>query len=173
MDELIDDLLRFSRMGRKSFNPEPVALYDVLKSAVDTLSDQIRATSAQVVTPAQMPVVLGDLALSTHVFINLIENAIKYQKKNEAPIVDIGIEIEDQHVVISVADNGIGIAPEYHEKIFNIFQRLHNQSEYPGTGIGLAAVKKAVQMMSGQIWVESELGKGSIFKIEIPVATPK
>ena len=173
MGDLIDDLLRFSRMGRKSFNPENVALDDVLKSAVETLSDQIKATNAHVKIHEQMPIIQGDFALSTQVFINLIENAIKYQKANEAPVVDIGIEVEDRHVVVSVADNGIGIEPEYHEKIFNIFQRLHNQSDYPGTGIGLAAVKKAVQMMGGQVWVESELGKGSIFKIEIPMAISK
>ena len=169
MGDLIDDLLRFSRMGRKSFEPETVALNEVLKSAIETLSDQINATNAQVVIPKQMPAIQGDVALTTHVFINLIENAIKYQKADEAPVVDIGIEAEDKHVVVSVADNGIGIAPEYHEKIFNIFQRLHNQSEYPGTGIGLAAVKKALQMMGGRVWVESELGKGSVFKIEIPM----
>ena len=172
MGELIDDLLRFSRMGRKSLKAEPVALDDVLKSAVKTLSDQIKAADARVVIPEQLPVIAGDFALATHVFINLIENAIKYRKADEAPVVDIGIEADDQHVVVSVADNGIGIAPEYHEKIFNIFQRLHNQSEYPGTGIGLAAVKKAVQMMDGRVWVKSEPGRGSIFKIEIPVATP-
>ncbi len=70
-----------------------------------------------------------------------------------------------------IADNGIGIEPIYHEKIFNIFQRLHGQADYPGTGIGLAAVKKAVQIMGGQVWVESELGKRSVFKIKVLMAT--
>ena len=173
MGDLIDDLLRFSRMGSKSIKSEPVALYDVLKSAIETLSDQIKTTSAQIVISEQMPLVQADFALLTHVFINLIENAIKYQKHDETPVVDIGIEADDQQIMVSVADNGIGIASEYHEKIFNIFQRLHNQSEYPGTGIGLSAVKKAVQMMGGQVWVESELDLGSIFKIAIPIAKPK
>ncbi len=171
MGELIDDLLKFSRMGRKSLKSEPVVLDDVLKSAVETLSDQIKATSAQVVIPDQRPVIQGDFALSTHVFINLIENAIKYHKADEAPVIDVGIEVEDQHVVVSVADNGIGIETVYHEKIFNIFQRLHNQSEYPGTGIGLAAVKKALQMMGGDVLVESKLGKGSVFKVRLLRAT--
>ena len=102
----------------------------------------------------------------THILINLIENAIKYHQPKEFPRIDVGFEVEDQYVVVSIADNGIGIAPEYHEKIFNIFQRLHSQTDYPGTGIGLAAVKKALQIMGGKVWVESELGKGSTFKIK-------
>lgn len=171
MGQLIDDLLKFSRLGQKGMSAEPVPLDDVMKTAVKTLSDQIKTTNARVDIPEQMPVVQGDPSLITHVFVNLFENAIKYHKPDEAPHIVVGIEIENRHVVISVTDNGIGIGPEYHEKIFNIFQRLHNQSEYPGTGIGLAAVKKAIQMMGGRVWVESEPGQGSIFTIEIPVAT--
>ncbi len=135
------------------------------------MSHQIRKTNARVNLPQQMPVVKGDLTLTTNIFINLLENAVKYRKPNETPHINIGFEVRDPHVIISVADNGIGIAPEFHEKIFNIFQRLHSQAEYPGTGIGLAAVKKAAQMMGGEIWVESELGKGSIFKIKTLMAT--
>lgn len=166
MGELIDDLLKFSRLGRNSIKIELVPLDDVLKPAIETLSDQIRMTGAQVNLPEQMPIIQGDLRLVIHIFINLFENAIKYHKPNNPPIVDIDVKVEDQHVVVSVADNGIGIAPEYHEKIFNIFQRLHSQAEYPGTGIGLAAVKKALQIMGGEVRVESEPGKGSVFRIK-------
>jgi signal transduction histidine kinase len=114
-----------------------------------------------------MPLIQGDLSLTTHLFINLLENAVKYHQPDETPLVDVRFEVESASVVVSIDDNGIGIAPEYHEKIFNIFQRLHSQADYPGTGIGLAAVKKAVQIMDGQVWVESEPGKGSIFKIKL------
>ncbi len=167
MGELIDDLLKFSRLGRKSIIIGDVSLDDALKAAVETFSDQIERTGAQVNFPEQMPVIQGDLTLVIHVLINLLENALKYHKPAEPPVIDIGIEIEDQYAVVSISDNGIGIEPEYHEKIFKMFQRLHSQAEYPGTGIGLAAVKKAVQMMGGDVRVESESGKGSVFKIKL------
>ncbi len=172
MGDLIDDLLKFSRLGRRAIKSEPVPLDDVLKAAVETLSDPIKEAGARINLPGQMPMIQGDLKLATHIFINLLENAVKYHNPNVAPHIDIGFEVKDPYVIISVADNGIGIAPEYHEKIFNIFQRLHNQADYPGTGIGLSAVKKAVQIMGGQVWVGSEPGKGSVFRIEIPMAIP-
>ena len=167
MGELIDDLLKFSRLGRKSINLETVSLDDVFKTALETLSDQIKKTGARVNLPEQMPVIQGDLILTTHIFINILENALKYHKPEEPPRIDVNFDYQDQYLVVSIADNGIGIDPAYHEKIFNIFQRLHSQDAYPGTGIGLAAVKKGVQIMGGQVWVESEPGKGSLFKIKI------
>jgi PAS domain S-box-containing protein len=170
MGDLIDDLLKFSRLGRKAIKLEAVPLADVFKTAMETLSDQIKKTAARINIPEQMPVIQGDLTLATHIFINLLENAIKYHKPGEIPIIDVSLEPSDRTVVVSIIDNGIGIAPEYHEKIFNIFQRLHSQADYPGTGIGLAAVKKAVQIMGGRVWVESEPGRGSVFKVKVLTA---
>jgi len=171
MGELIDDLLKFSRLGRKAVQLQAVPLDDVFKTALETLSDPIEKTGAQINIPERMPVIQGDLTLATHIFINLLENAIKYHKPDEPPRIDVRFEVEDQAVIVSIADNGIGIEPAYHEKIFNIFQRLHSQEDYPGTGIGLAAVKKAVQIMGGRVWVESEPGNGSVFKIKFLTAT--
>lgn len=171
MGDLIDDLLKFSRLGRKAIKPVTVSLDDVLKSAIATLSDQIQRTNGRVRFPRRMPAVRGDLLLTTHIFINIFENALKYRKPDETPLIDVGFEVKAPYVIVSVSDNGIGIAPEYHEKIFNIFQRLHSQADYPGTGIGLAAVKKAVQMMGGKVWIESERDKGSVFNIKVLLAT--
>ncbi|MBU1056147.1 MAG: PocR ligand-binding domain-containing protein [Proteobacteria bacterium] len=173
MDGLIDDLLQFSRLGRKAIKSESVLLDKAFKAAIETLADQINKTDTRILLPEKMPAVQGDFKLITHVFINLLENAIKYHKPDETPIIDVGLEVSDQYIVLSIADNGIGIAPEYHEKIFNIFQRLHSQADYPGTGIGLAAVKKALQIMDGRVWVESEPDKGSVFKIKLlkPIST--
>ena len=167
MGDLIDDLLKFSRLGRKAIKPDAILLDDIIPSAIETLADTIKKTKARISFPEQMPVIRGDVTLAKHIFINLLENAIKYHNPGVPPLIDIGYEIDDHHVTVSISDNGIGIASEYHEKIFNIFQRLHSQSDYPGTGIGLAAVKKAVQMMGGRVWVESEPGKGSTFKIRV------
>ncbi|MBC8439492.1 MAG: transporter substrate-binding domain-containing protein [Deltaproteobacteria bacterium] len=170
MGELIDDLLKFSRLGRLSIKSENVSLNHVFKTAMETLSDQIEKTGARIHIPEEIPAVQGDLTLTTNIFINLLDNALKYHKADESPIIDMGFEVQDQYLLVWVKDNGIGIESEYHEKIFKIFQRLHSQAEYPGTGIGLAAVKKAVQMMGGQIQVDSEPGKGSIFKTKLLLA---
>ena len=170
MGNLIDDLLKFSRLGRKAIKIGNVSLDDVFEAVIETLSDPIKKTAAQVNIPEKMPVIRGDITLATHIFINLLGNAVKYHKPNELPCVDVGFEVEDPYLVLSVADNGIGIEPEYHEKIFNMFQRLHSQTDYPGTGIGLAAVKKAVQIMDGRVWVESKPGEGSVFKIKVLMA---
>ena len=167
MGALIDDLLNFSRLGRKGVKSGTVSLDRVFERVMETLSAKVQETDARIHMPGHMPTFQGDLTLATHVFINLLENALKYRKPDEPPRINVGIEMESNSFWVSVADNGIGIPPEYHEKIFNIFQRLHSDADYPGTGIGLAAVKKAVQIMGGGIRVESEPGKGSIFWIRL------
>ena len=167
MGVLIDELLRFSRLGRKSVKMENISLKTILKEALGTLAERIKETGARVDFPEQMPVVQGDVTLVTHLFINLLENALIYRNPDAPVLIRIDIKEDTPYVVVSISDNGIGIAPEYHEKIFKIFQRLHSQEEYPGTGIGLAAVKKAVHMMGGSVRVESQPDRGSVFKIKL------
>jgi len=105
------------------------------------------------------------------VFTNLIVNALTYRRREVPLTVDVSCQVEGDDAVIRVADNGIGIRPEYLEKIFNMFQRLHSQDAYPGTGIGLAIVKKSVELLGGEVWVESVPGEGSTFCVKLPVAT--
>ncbi len=167
MGQLIDDLLKFSRLGRKSIKREAVALSDVFETVIETLADEIEKTKAQIEIPEDLPVIQADSNLLVNILINLLDNAIKYHKPDDGPVVNVAYETTDQAVVLSIGDNGIGIEPEYREKIFKMFQRLHSQADYPGTGIGLAAVKKALQMMDGEIRVESAPGKGSIFKVKL------
>ncbi len=171
MGTLIDDLLRFSRLGRKAVKLETIPLDDIFKTTLATLSDQIKKTNARITLPEHMPFIQGDLKLTVHIFNNILENALKYRKPDELPMIDVRCDTEDDYVVVSIADNGIGIEKEYQEKIFNIFQRLHSQEDYPGTGIGLAAVRKVLQIMDGKVWVESEPGMGSVFKVKFLAGT--
>jgi light-regulated signal transduction histidine kinase (bacteriophytochrome) len=167
MGRLIDDLLRYSRLGRRALRLGTVSPLDVLSAVMKTLAGRIAETNAQVAIPQAIPRVRGDRTLIEQIFTNLFENALMYRSA-EAPLrVEIRGTVTDDHVVIEVSDNGIGIQPEYHEKIFNMFQRLHGYDEYPGTGVGLAIVRKAAKLMDGDIWVESDVGQGSRFFVKL------
>lgn len=171
MGRLIDDLLNYSRLGRKAIVLKPVALAQVLDNIRNTLQPRVTETGATLQIPADLPMVTGDWTLLTQTFTNLIDNALTY-RKSDVPL-QVSLQwrnSDDGHVVISVADNGIGIASEHFEKIFSVFQRLHNQDEYPGTGIGLSVVQKATGMQDGKVWLESTVGSGSTFYVQLPAA---
>jgi len=125
-----------------------------------------------VITHDPLPTVMADGMQLVQLFQNLISNAIKFHGE-ERPRIHISAKQEENEWVLSVRDNGIGIDPEYHERIFLIFQRLHGRGEYAGTGIGLAICKRIAERHGGRIWVQSELGKGSTFYFTIPVAGGK
>jgi light-regulated signal transduction histidine kinase (bacteriophytochrome) len=120
------------------------------------------------VTFDPLPTVKADPTQLVQLFQNLIGNALKFRKKEEPPRVHVSARREGEEWVVSVRDNGIGIKPEYHEKIFVIFQRLHTRQKHPGTGIGLALCKRIVERHGGRVWVESEEGKGATFSFTIP-----
>lgn len=174
MGRLIDDLLSYSRLGRKAVALRPVALGQVLHNISNTLQSRIAETRASLHIPDDLPAVTGDHTLLTQIFTNLIDNALTYRKPGVPARVSLQWrDAGDGQVVISVADNGIGIAPEHFEKIFNVFHRLHSQDEYPGTGIGLAVVQKSVGMLDGRAWLESTPGTGSTFHVQLPAAPHK
>jgi chemotaxis family two-component system sensor kinase Cph1 len=139
----------------------------VMEEVRQVLSSAIEESGA-VVTFANLPSVWADRTQMAQVFQNLIGNAIKFRGK-EPPVVWVQAEKTDQNWLFSVSDNGIGIAPEYAESIFVVFQRLHARSEYSGNGIGLAICKKIVERYGGKIWVESLAGSGSTFKFTLPL----
>lgn len=161
MQTLIDDLLEYSRVGRNQRPFQPTECDLVVEQALTNLQAAVRETKA-VITYSDLPAITGDFSQLVQLFQNLIGNAIKY--RHEAPPVILVTACKSQNNwLFSVADNGIGIAPQHQERIFQIFQRLHTQKEYSGTGIGLAICQKIVQRHGGSIWVESEPGQGSTF----------
>lgn len=169
MGQLIDDLLGYSRRGRKAIMLKPEALGQFLDKIRTTLQPRIAETGASPHIPGDPPAVNGDHTLLSQIFINLIDNALTYRKHGVPAQVSLRWrDTGDRQVVISVTDNGIGIAPEHFEKIFQVFQRLHSQDEHPGTGIGLAVVQKSVDMQDGKVWLESAAGSGTAFHVQLP-----
>ncbi|NNJ13229.1 PAS domain S-box protein [Chloroflexales bacterium ZM16-3] len=166
MQVLINDLLTFSRVDRLAQPFVSTCVMAALDVAQANLQVAIQE-SAAVVTHDDLPTVWADLNQLTQLFQNLIANAIKFHG-DVPPHIHVGAERRDAAWCISVCDNGIGIAPDYFERIFVIFQRLHSRQAYPGTGIGLALCKKIVERHGGQIWVESRLGQGATFFFTIP-----
>jgi signal transduction histidine kinase len=171
MQTLINDLLEYSKVSTQGKPLEPVHSSDALKQAIYNLQVAIRETEAQV-TYDDLPRINGDANQLTQLFQNLISNAIKFRRKDERPRIHISASLEEggDRWVVSVTDNGIGIAPEHRERIFDMFRRIHGRGNYPGTGIGLAVCSKIVERHGGRIWVESEPGKGSTFSFSLPVA---
>lgn len=167
MGQLIDDLLNYSRLGRAGVRREHISLAAILSEIVRDLQGYVDELHGIIRIEDELPVVVGDQTLLSQIFTNLLENAVAYRKPDVPPQVEIGYEREGEFVIVRVSDNGIGISAEYHEKIFNIFQRLHSEDEYPGTGIGLATVKKAVELLGGEVWVESKVGEGSTFFVKL------
>ena len=167
MGQLIDDLLTYSRIGRSEIHVRPVPLGDVLTPIALDLSVSLKEIGAELNIADDLPTVYGDPTLLTQIFHNLLSNALKYHRPNVSLRVTMDAKSEGNQVVIRIADNGIGIPNEYHQKIFNVFQRLHSEDKYPGTGIGLSIVKKSVTMLGGDVWVESVVGEGSVFYVRL------
>jgi len=170
MQTLIQDLLAFSRVGRSGDACGRVDCDAAVEEVLQSLGPAMRASGA-VVTHAALPMVWADRSQVAQIFQNLIGNAIKFRGK-EAPAISVQAEKAGQQWLFSVSDNGIGIAPEYREHIFVVFQRLHTRAEYAGNGIGLAICKKVVERCGGKIWVEAQADHGSIFKFTMPCDGP-
>jgi signal transduction histidine kinase len=170
MQTLIQDLLAFSRVGRNDIASGRVDCDAAMEEVLKSLGPAIQESGA-VVTHGELPAVWADRSQMIQVFQNLVGNAIKFRGK-EPPAISVQAEKAGQHWLFSVSDNGIGIAPEYAENIFVVFQRLHARTEYPGNGIGLAICKKIVERNGGKIWVEAQAGHGSVFKFTMPCDAP-
>lgn len=163
MRSLINDLLSYSRVNTTKINPSEINLRKLLFSVCTDLSSDIKDKEAYVEILEVPEMMVADETKIKQIFQNLLMNAIKFSRKGIAPEVKVNCLDMNTHWQFSIADNGIGIEPEYREKIFLLFKRLHVLTEYEGTGIGLAMVKKLVEQHEGKIWLESEFNEGSTF----------
>jgi signal transduction histidine kinase len=171
MDNLIQDLLVYSKLGHTQLSVAPVSLKGLIADIVKSLSSEIEAREAQVSVSKDLPNVQANKLALGQALENLIGNALKFTKPGETPKVRVEAETIGTQVRIWVKDNGIGIPEEHHARVFRVFERLHTAETYPGTGIGLAIVRKGIERMNGRVGLESEPGEGSRFWIELPAAT--
>ncbi|CCQ73157.1 transporter substrate-binding domain-containing protein [Magnetospira sp. QH-2] len=170
MATLIKGLLEYSRVGTHGLPPEPVETNELIRVALSNLAITIEEHQAEIHEPPQNHTVMVEPNQVVRVFQNLIGNALKYNDPERQPRISLSVRRLGKECVCTVKDNGIGIRPEYLERIFIMFQRLHVQEAYEGVGIGLSVVKKIVEGHGGRIWVESEPGQGSSFTFTLPLA---
>ena len=170
MGDLIDDLLAFSRLGRK---PMISGSVDMTAMAREVAAEQAKAAGAapSVIDIADLPLVRGDRALLRQVWVNLISNAIKYSSKKSDPLIRVWSTPEDGRVAYHVSDNGVGFDMQYSGKLFGVFQRLHASTDFAGTGVGLAIVKRIVKRHGGTVWAEAAPGAGATFSFSLPIDT--
>ena len=166
MEALIKSLLELSRIGQVVGAIEEIGVGPLLREIRDALAVRLKEAGAEFVVQEPLPTVCADRGRIYQVFVNLIDNAVKFRSAERALRIEVGCRQESGFFRFHVADNGIGIAPQYHEQIFAPFRKLHPEIE--GVGIGLALVKKIVEHHGGRAWVESEAGKGSTFYFTIP-----
>lgn len=172
MYALLSDLLELSRIGRVSNDPEIIKLSDLVNEALQLTEGRLQEYGVEVILDKELPVVVGDRKRLLEVIQNLIDNAAKFMGNQPHPKIEIGMAgFENKMPIIYISDNGVGIAPEFHERIFGLFNRLNPQVE--GTGIGLSLVKRIVEFHGGRIWVGSEAGMGATFYFTLPTGQIK
>lgn len=172
MDALLQDLLAYSRLSRLELAHEPLVLADVVGEVLHQMEPELQERRADVAVelPADLPKAVAHQPTTVQAIANLLSNALKFVAPDVRPRIVVRGEAREPNVRLSVTDNGVGIDPAHQERIFRVFERLHGPGEYPGTGVGLAMVRRAVERMNGAVGVESAVGRGSTFWIELPRA---
>jgi signal transduction histidine kinase len=168
MDRLVQDLLAFGRLAHTEVPIEKVNLETEINAALERFATEIKSLNAEIEVKRPLPPIKANHAVLNEVITNLLSNALKFIPPESTPRIRIWAERRDGFVRFCIADDGIGIKSEYHERIFRMFERLHGMNVYPGTGIGLAIVSKGIERMGGRVGVESNEGKGAQFWFELP-----
>ncbi|MDH3973462.1 MAG: PAS domain S-box protein [Deltaproteobacteria bacterium] len=167
MGRLIDDILKFSRMGRKEMNMSDIDMKALALKVFNEL--KLMAPGREINFKAgELPTASGDQSMIRQVFANLLSNAIKFTKTRDVASIEVDAKIENDEIIYSVRDNGVGFDMAYKEKLFAVFQRLHGTDEFEGTGAGLAIVKRIIDKHGGRLWAEGTVGKGAIFRFTLP-----
>ncbi|MET0499258.1 MAG: ATP-binding protein [Steroidobacteraceae bacterium] len=170
MSALIDDLLAFASCGRQTLEAARLDMQMLARSAADEARTARIVKVAPVISIESLPAAVGDPRLLFQVWINLLDNAVKYTSKVAAPAITVAGREDGGRLVYEVSDNGVGFDSRYSSSLFGVFQRLHGAREYPGTGVGLAIVQRIVTRHGGRVWARSELGKGATFGFDLPMA---
>jgi light-regulated signal transduction histidine kinase (bacteriophytochrome) len=165
MGMLIDDLLEFSRLGRKEICKAPADMTELAKISLQEINASIKHNAT--VKIGQLHPANVDSIMMKQVLINLLSNAIKYSSKTEKPEIAVKSVISGNEIIYSISDNGVGFNNQYIDKLFGVFQRLHLQSEFEGTGVGLALVKRIINKHGGKVWATGELNKGATFSFSL------
>lgn len=167
MGELIDDLLSFSRLSRKQMQATKVDMKALAYSVYGELTKEAQREQIDF-SVGKLPAAVADPALLHQVWINLLSNAIKFTAKKERAIIEVGTRRSEGELIYYVRDNGAGFDIQYVDKLFGVFQRLHSEDEFEGTGVGLAIVQRIVQRHGGRVWAEGEINKGATFYFALP-----
>jgi light-regulated signal transduction histidine kinase (bacteriophytochrome) len=168
MGQLIDDLLAFSRLGRKDVQKSRCDTNALVKAVLEEILREREDYKKATLIVNDLPPINCDKVLMRQVFTNLLSNALKFSSKTEKPVVEIGCDSKDDALIFFIKDNGAGFDMKYYNKLFGVFQRLHDNNEFPGTGIGLAIVNRIVTRHGGRVWAESKLNEGTTFYFLLP-----
>ena len=167
MGQLIDDLLAFSRASRTELSLSDLDIADLTRGIWKDLTDA-NPDRRLTLKLSELPLVRGDLALIRQVLANLLANAVKFTKGREEALIEVGGQAVKGENIYTIKDNGVGFDMQYHNKMFGVFHRLHNDEEFEGTGVGLAIVQKIIQRHGGRVWAEGKVNEGACFHFSLP-----
>jgi light-regulated signal transduction histidine kinase (bacteriophytochrome) len=167
LGQLIDELLNFSRLGRQPLTKRTVNLSSLVQQVIDELQSEREGRQVEI-RVSELPDCLGDVTLLKQVIFNLVSNALKFTRKREQAVIEIGYYKEPKELVVFVSDNGAGFDMAYAQKLFGVFQRLHSADQFEGTGVGLSIVQRVIHRHGGRVWAKGDVNKGATFYFTLP-----